>query len=513
MTLLMALIRARLLTFNPLNLLRVAWVVRRHGFRPSGMAASSALRHPNQVAVIDDFGSLTYRELDQRVRGLAAVLRARHGVGPDRPLGVLCRNHRGFLEGLLAASTLSADAILLNTEFPGPQLAQVIAHNPLGCVIHDPEFGDALVQAGYTGPRVPTDTVDALVSEGAPAPTLTRQRGKIVILTSGTTGVPKGAARSPTFKALSGPLTTLLTRIPLRTRITLLVAPPLFHGFGLAYLALSLVLGATLVLRRRFDPAVTLADVERHRVNVLVAVPTMLGRLLEVRERGDLSSLVAVLSAGAPLGAPLCARFVQAFGPRLYNLYGSSETGFGAIATPEDLLAAPGTVGFPPIGTSVRFLGPDDRDVPQGTTGRIFVKSGLVFAGYTGGGNKDIVDGYMSSGDLGHQDEAGRMFVDGRADDMILSRCENVFPLDVEDLLAGHDAVAEVAVVGVSDAEFGQRLKAYVVRREGAAVDDEALRGYLKDRIARYKVPRDIVFLPGLPRTATGKVLKRELAV
>lgn len=200
------------------------------------------------------------------------------------------------------------------------------------------------------------------------------------------------------------------------------------------------------------------------------------------------------------------------FGPYLFNLYGSSETGFGAIATPADLLAAPGTVGYPPIGTSIRVLDSTGKPAPAGKSGRVFLQTGLVFAGYIDGGNKEQIDGYTSTGDLGHFDSAGRLFIDGRADDMIVSGGENVFPLEVEEVLATHPAVAEVAVIGVPDEQFGQRLQAFVVARAGVPLSVEELRTYLKERIARFKVPRDFIFLLSLPRNAVGKVRKRELA-
>jgi acyl-CoA synthetase (AMP-forming)/AMP-acid ligase II/NAD(P)-dependent dehydrogenase (short-subunit alcohol dehydrogenase family) len=512
-----ALRQAGLLTPNPWTLCRVLSALARHGARPSGLAATAARRFPDHPAVIDDQGTLTYGELDRRVQSLSRTLQERYGIGPGSAVGIMCRNHRGFVEALLAVSSASADAVLLNTEFPGPQLAQVLRDHPLACVLHDPEFAATFAQAGQPVPRIYTGegagSTEELIRSHPGRARVSRHRGKIVILTSGTTGAPKGAARSPRFSALKGPLVTLLCRVPLRARTTLLVAPPLFHGFGLAYLALSLLLGATLVLRRRFDPETLLADVSRHQVRVVVAVPTMLRRLLElpedIRAQYELSSLQAVLSAGSPLGASLGARFMATFGPLLYNLYGSSETGFGSMATPPELQRAPGTVGRSPQGTALRILGPDDQELPAGQIGRIFVRSGLMFGGYVGGGHKDIVDGFMSTGDLGHVDEQGLFFVDGRADDMIVSGGENVFPLEVEEQLASHPDIAEVAVIGVPDEEFGQRLEAFVVcRGEG---DADALRAYLKERIARYKVPRDFVFLPQLPRTPTGKLLKREL--
>jgi acyl-CoA synthetase (AMP-forming)/AMP-acid ligase II/NAD(P)-dependent dehydrogenase (short-subunit alcohol dehydrogenase family) len=512
---------AGLLTHNPRILARMGRTILVDGGRPSSLCALAAMRHPDQPALIDDEGIVTYGELHGRVRKLAWALRERFGIGPERALAIMCRNHRGFVEALLAGSALGADLVFLNTEFPGPQLAQVLTHHPLGCVIHDQEFTPAFESAGFAGPHVVVGagagalSLTELIQSGAESFRGPRRQGKIIILTSGTTGVPKGAGRTLKYRALSGPLTTLLTKTPLHARTTILVTTPLFHGFGLAYLALALLLGATLVVRRRTTPEGMLADIARHRVEVLIAVPALYQRLLDVpaavRSEHDLSSLRAALSSGAPLGGEFGSRFMAAFGPCLFNLYGSSETGFGAIATPADLLAAPGTVGYPPIGTAIRILDPDGNSLPAGRVGRVFVQTGLVFAGYVGGGNKERVDGFTSTGDLGHLDAAGRLFIDGRADDMIVSGGENVFPLEVEEVLASHPAVAEAAVIGVPDEQFGQRLRAFVVLRAGAFTSEEDLRAYLKERIARFKAPRDFIFLPHLPRNAVGKVLKRAL--
>jgi acyl-CoA synthetase (AMP-forming)/AMP-acid ligase II len=352
------------------------------------------------------------------------------------------------------------------------------------------------------------------VGDVAGAPPPPRRRGQIVILTSGTTGAPKGAPRSPSLRALLGPLVTLLERVGLRAGEPLLVAPPLFHGFGLAYLALGLFLGSPLVLRRKFDPEAALAAIASHRVATLVVVPLMLRRILDLppslRAGYDTSSLRAALSAGAPLDAALATDFMDAFGEVVFNLYGSTETGFGAIAAPADLRAAPGTVGRPPFGTTVRILTAARAEAAAGERGWIFVGGPLVFGGYSDGGSKELARGLMNSGDLGHRDAAGRLFVDGREDDMIVSGGENVFPREVEELLARHPAVADVAVLGVPDAEFGQRLQAFVVRRAG--VTEEQLKAWVKAHVARYKVPRAVQFVAALPRNATGKLLRRQLA-
>ena len=241
----------------------------------------------------------------------------------------------------------------------------------------------------------------------------------------------------------------------------------------------------------------------------------MMQRILELPDetlrRYDLSSVRVVAVSGSALPAALSERWMDLFGDNVYNLYGSTEVAWASIATPADLRAAPGTAGRPPYGTIVRLYDEDGEPVATGETGRIFVGNEMQFEGYTGGGGKDAIDGLLSSGDVGHFDEAGRLFVDGRDDDMIVSGGENVFPAEVEDLLSGHYAILEAAVFGVDDEEFGQRLKAVVVLRAGAAVTEDEIRGHVKSNLAGYKVPRDIEFVDELPRTSTGKVLKREL--
>jgi fatty-acyl-CoA synthase len=217
-------------------------------------------------------------------------------------------------------------------------------------------------------------------------------------------------------------------------------------------------------------------------------------------------------ASGSALPGPLATRWMDTFGENLYNLYGSTEVAWATIATPADLRAAPGTAGMAPRGTMIKIVDEQGSELPQGKTGRIFVGNEMAFEGYTGGGGKEIFEGLLSTGDVGHFDEGGRLHIDGRDDEMIVSGGENVFPREIEDLVAGHEDVEEVAVIGVDDDEFGQRLKAFVVTRDGAELDADAVKAFVKANLARYKVPRDVEFLDSLPRNATGKVLKRELA-
>ncbi len=259
-----------------------------------------------------------------------------------------------------------------------------------------------------------------------------------------------------------------------------------------------------------------LAGIAAERATALVVVPVMLQRILalpdEVLARHDTSSLRIVFSSGSQLEADLATRALETFGDVLYNMYGSTEVAYATFATPEDLRAAPGCAGQVPVGTEVRILDERGHEVPRGQTGRIFVGNGFQFEGYTGGGTKEVIDGLMSSGDVGHFDADDRLWVDGRDDEMIVSGGENVFPREIEELLVTHEAIDEAAAIGVDDPEWGKRLRAFVAVRPDASLSADDVKEFVKTNLARYKVPRDVVFVDALPRNPTGKILKRELA-
>jgi acyl-CoA synthetase (AMP-forming)/AMP-acid ligase II len=507
---------------RPDRLARVGRSLLRWGTTSAGAVAVAAARTPDQPAVIDELGTLSYAELHRRANALASSLLA-HGIRPGDGVAIMCRNHRGFMDISLACSRLGAHALYLNTMFAAPQLADVVEREGAIAIVYDEEFA-ALVDhakgihkrfvAWHDGESVNRDPLlEDLIAEGDPAGVASpKEPGRVVILTSGTTGTPKGARRSA---AGIGSAAALLSKIPLHAREVTMIAAPLFHSWGLAHYTLGVPLSSTFVLRRRFDPEGTLRAVARHRATALVVVPVMLQKILELPpetlDRYDTSALKVIAVSGSALPGPLATRVMDRFGDVLYNLYGSTEVAWATIATPEDLRAAPGTAGRPPLGTIVKLFDEDDREVAPGQSGRIFVASGLPFEGYTGGDTKATIGELMSSGDVGHFDAAGRLFIDGRDDDMIISGGENLFPSEVEDLLAGHPAVREVAVIGVDDPQWGQRLKAFIVLQDDAACTDDELKGYVKQNLAAFKVPREVVFVDALPRNATGKVLKRDL--
>jgi fatty-acyl-CoA synthase len=488
----------------------------------AGSIAVGAIRNGDRAAVIDERGELSYKELHEHSNALANAWR-RRGLEPGEGVAILVRNHRGFLEAVFAAAKCGARIVLLNTSFAGPQIREVAQREGTDLLVYDEEYAEVL--EGIDDPprgrwrawteEPADDTLDALIEGGdTSAPPRVGTAARITILTSGTTGTPKGAPRSEP-KSL-GLLGGLLSKVPFRTREVTEMCVPMFHALGFAQAIVGIGLGSTLVLRRRFDPEETLDSLERHRASAMVMVPVMLQRTLDLGEdkikQRDTSSLRIIFLSGSAVGADLAKRAMDAFGPVVYNLYGSTEISYATIATPEDLREEPSTVGKVVRGSVVKIFDDEGNELPGGETGRIFVGNVSQFEGYTGGGNKESIGGLMSSGDVGHFDEHGHLYIDGRDDEMIVSGGENVFPAEVEELLASHDQIEEAAAIGVEDEKFGQRLKAFVVVRGDGTLSGDEIKEYVKDNLARYKVPREVVFVDELPRNATGKVLKSELA-
>ncbi len=505
---------------SPDKLLAGANALRRFG--PFGAAPKiAALRHGSHPAIADEFGEITFDQLEEQVNRLTNAWRAQ-GLGEGATIGILCRNHRAPLIASFAASRLGASAVWLNTAFSSRQVKEVAEREGVDLLVYDEAFEEEVADITPSRGKIACAAQDAsqdpfgkLVAGGDPTPTAPPSRpGRIVLLTSGTTGTPKGAPRAePKSLALPG---ALLQRMPMKSREATVIGPPLFHGTGLIIALLTISLGSKLVLRRRFDAKEFLRDVDEHQATGVCVVPVMLQRVLALGEEEvaghDLSSLRVVFCAGSQLPAEVATRATAMLGDVIYNLYGSTEVAVATLATPVDVREAPNSVGKPALGARVVILDDDGSPLPQGKTGRIFVGTTSPFEGYTGGGHKDVIDGMMSTGDVGHFDPDGRLYIDGRDDEMIVSGGENVFPREIEELLVTHPAVEDAAAIGVDDPDFGQRLRAFVVQRTGQTTTEAELQSFVKDNTARYKSPREVIFVDELPRNPTGKILKRELA-
>ncbi|ULE31702.1 acyl-CoA ligase FadD12 [Mycobacterium sp. IDR2000157661] len=518
--------RARLIApMRPDRYVRMGAAMRRAGITATVGFAAAAQRCPDRPGLVDERGTLTWKQLDDRCDAVAAGLQQLPGGAPST-VAVMCRNHRGFIEALVAANRMGADVLLLNTSFAGPALAEVVDREGADAVIYDEEFTAIVARAMDDKPAAtrilawtdgPADglTLDQLIDANVGRrPEPAERTSNIILLTSGTTGTPKGAKRGAGSGG-AGDLKAVLDRTPWRAEETIVIAAPMFHAWGFSQLLFAALLACTIVTRRKFDPEATLDLIDRYQATGLAVVPVMFDRIMdlpdEVRNRYSGKSLRFATASGSRMRPDVVIKFMDQFGDVIYNNYNATEAGMIATATPADLRAAPDTAGTAADGTEIRILDADFTEVPRGETGQIFVRSGTLFEGYTSGKTKDFHEGFMASGDMGYLDDAGRLFVVGRDDEMIVSGGENVYPLEVENTLVAHSAVEEAVVLGVDDEQYGQRLVAFVVLAKGGTVTPDDLKQYVRDNLANYKVPRQITILDELPRGSTGKVLRNDL--
>ncbi|WP_245908828.1 acyl-CoA ligase FadD12 [Mycobacterium neglectum] len=510
---------------RPDRYLRMGAAVRRVGMTATSGFATAAQRCPDSPGLIDERGTLTWKQIDDRCDALAAALQAQSG-GVPKTIAVMCRNHRGFIEALVGSNRIGSDVLLLNTSFAGPALAEVVEREGADTVIYDEEFTAIVDRAlegrpdttrilGWTDRTDAPLTVDKLIERHAgQRPQPSERKSDIILLTSGTTGTPKGAKRSAGSGG-TGDLKAVLDRTPWRAEEPIVIVAPMFHAWGFSQLLFAALLACPIVTRRRFDPEATLELIDRHSATGLAVVPVMFDRIMDlpedVRNRYSARSLRFATASGSRMRPDVVIKFMDQFGDVIYNNYNATEAGMIATATPADLRAAPDTAGKPADGTEIRIVDEDFNEVPTGETGQIFVRSGTLFDGYTSGTTKDFHDGFMASGDMGYLDAQGRLFVVGRDDEMIVSGGENVYPIEVEKALSAHEEVSEATVLGVDDEQYGQRLVAFVVLEAGASTTPDALKQHVRDNLANYKVPREITVLDELPRGSTGKILRNEL--
>jgi acyl-CoA synthetase (AMP-forming)/AMP-acid ligase II len=509
---------------RPDRYLKMAAAMRREGMGLTVGFASAAQRCPDRPGLVDELGTLTWRQLDERINALAAALQ-QLPTGQPKVIGVMCRDHRGFVEAVVAANRIGSDIVLLNTSFAGPAMADVVNREGVDAVIYDEEFTatvdraladkpDATRIVAWTAEQHELTVENLIADHLGLQPQRTGRKGRMILLTSGTTGTPKGAKQSGGGAGI-GTLKAILDRTPWRAEETIVIVAPMFHAWGFSQLIFAASMACTVVTRRKFDPEATLDLIDRHKATGLAVVPVMFDRIMdlpaEVRNRYSGRSLRFAAASGSRMRPDVVIAFMDQFGDVIYNNYNATEAGMIATATPQDLRAAPDTAGRPAGGTEIRILDSELNKLPTGEVGSIYVRNDTQFDGYTSGTTKDFHAGFMSSGDVGYLDEAGRLFVVGRDDEMIVSGGENVYPIEVEKTLAAHPEVAEATVIGVDDEQYGQRLAAFVVLEPGGSATPDVLKQHVRDNLANYKVPRELSVLDELPRGSTGKVLRNEL--
>ncbi len=492
-----------------------------------------ARARPDAPALIGDDETRTFRALDRRVDQLAHVLRSDLGLRPGDAGLLVLENRPEVLEAQAALARIGASAIPVSWRSTAGELAYLAEHSGARAAIVEASLVDRvplpasrLLVVGSEAGGSEAGGSEAGAASGAlayddavaraPAAPIDGHEGAVVIYTSGTTGRPKGAVRRFPEEMVWAML-HVLDELPVRSDDRHLAVCPMYHTTAFGFIGFTFVLGGAVVIARRFDPEAFLATIERHRITTTAVVPTMLSRVLalppEVRRRYDTRSLRAVFTAGAPLPGELASRVIGELGHVLYNIYGSTETGLNTLATPAELLRAPGTIGHPLRENDVRLLDAQGREVDPGETGELFVKNAMLVAGYhqdEAATRASMRGGYFSVGDLAHRDEHGLLHLDGRKRDMIITGGVNVYPAEIEEALHRHPNVAECAVVGVADPDLGERVRACVVPRT-PPLDEEDVLTFARERLAGPKRPREVVVMDALPKNPTGKVLKRTL--
>jgi fatty-acyl-CoA synthase len=500
---------------------------------PSNIYRINARNTPAKAALIWRERETTWAEMDDRIDRLASSL-VRRGIGKGKSLVLMMHNRQELVELGVAAARAGAAAVTISWRSTPQELVYLATHSGARGLAIQAELLPTLEAARadlpeellrnvfVAGGEAPagTTSLETLLEQRADrmdAASATDDDAAVVIYTSGTTGKPKGAVRKFPKDTMQAAF-RFINETPMRVDDVHLVTCPLYHSTAFGFLTLSHMIGATGVIMDAFDAEQFLRLVDRYGVTTAAVVPTMLQRILdlpeETRKKYDTRTLRAVFSGGAPLPAPVATDFMDRFGDIVFNFYGATETGLVTLAKPADLRAAPGTIGKAVPGNEIRLIGEDRRDVKDGDVGELFVKNKLLVAGY----HKDeaatrdsMLDGFFSVGDLARKDRDGRYFIEGRKRDMVISGGVNVYPVEIEGVLEHHPDVAEAAVVGVPDREWGERVRAFVVRKPGSTVDEGELKVYVRERLAGPKVPRDFVLLDALPRNPTGKVLKRDL--
>ncbi|WP_311389800.1 AMP-binding protein [Corynebacterium haemomassiliense] len=503
---------------GPRAALALAPNLARYWFTTAREVEQGAAAAPDRIALIDDTGVLTYRQLRDDSRSLAKWLLAlqdERGLDELR-IGVMARNGRGIILPLAAKGYAGAHIFLLNIGSSPEQLAGIFAENDINVLFIDDEFADRLPANtdGITIVRAHEDGGEGLSIGQVVRRDVDRQlprwpkHGNLVLMSSGTTGIPKGIVRpEPRMPFV---VAGYLEAIPWRAGDTVQLTASIFHTWGWSALQVALATRSTIVTRRIFDPEACFRDIQRYRCDGLISSPIFFKQMLDLQENYDTSSLRYLASAGNAVSPALLRRTTERFGPILANIYGSTELALAAAASPEQMQADPTTVGKVPPGTVLKLYDDQGKEVRPGETGRIFLYNETALRGYTNPATEMVeIDGLVEMGDLGYLDDDGYLHVQSRNDDMIIVGGENVHPQSVVEVLEDMPGVGEVYAHGVDDEQMFKRIAVWVVR--SADITADAVRDWVRAHLADHSIPRDVHFVDELPRNAVGKVVPRFL--
>ncbi|HKX25431.1 MAG TPA: long-chain fatty acid--CoA ligase [Actinomycetota bacterium] len=494
------------------------------------LVTGSADRRPDTVALIADDRSLTYGQLEDRVRRVAGAL-AGIGVTKGDRVAVLFGTVPEFVEVLHGAWRLGAVVAPLNVMLTPDELGYVLADSEASVVVTDRAFLPSVlavrdrladlhhvVVARGRSPRR-TESYEKLLARAPDPPPVTVDRDDLALLayTAGTTANPKGAMLTQGNLLANLDQMSQVPALHEAESDVVLLALPLFHIYALnVVLGITLREGATAVLVERFDPVRTLELVERHRVTVLFGAPPMFAAWLQAAEHRefDLSSVRLAVSGAAALPAEVLAAFRDRFGITIWEGYGLTETAPALTTTALGSEGRPDSIGLVLPGVEVRLVDDHGRDVDEGDPGEIVVRGPNVFSGYWRKPEETesaFRDGWFRTGDVAFRDDDGYLHIVDRTKDLVIVSGFNVYPREVEEAIASHPAVAECAVIGVPDERTGEAVKAFVVPAAGSSLTEEDVLAQCTDRLARFKWPREIEIVRELPKHVTGKILRRRL--
>jgi fatty-acyl-CoA synthase len=520
---------------RPARLGKLIQDVRQTSLGPHVTLMLHAAAHPEKEALVEHAGAgqprrLTWSELDAQINRIANALVAR-GVTANARVALMLPNGADYLLAQQALARLGATAVQIGYRLKAGEIAHILTNaEPIATIVavdYLPAMREARAQARLAGPLLVVGARDRDDDDwgralAAASPEVPQRRGEagdpgVIIYTSGTTGKPKGAARSYKRTGLES-VADMIHQVGMSSADRHLAVCPLYHSAAPAFVAITMTLGGTVVLMNHFDPEGALAIIERERVTSSMMVPTMLIRMAnlpaETRAKYDTSSLRWVMSGAAPLSTEVARQWMAAFGAKLWNFYGATETGLVTLAGPADHLTRPGTIGRAMRGNQIRLLDDGGAELPTGQVGELYARNSTLMSGYHNNAEATASaqrDGFYSVGDLGRVDADGYYYLESRKHDMVISGGVNIYPREIEDHLHTHPAILEAAVVGVPDPEWGETLRAFVVARRGLAVTEAEVIEFCRASLADYKRPRSVTFLEELPRNPTGKILKREL--
>jgi fatty-acyl-CoA synthase len=493
--------------FTIVGLLRLLEAVITTGINLMAMLRIAAKLYPQRIAVIDDRQQLSYAQLWQQAEALAIALHFDRGVMRRQKVAIVCRNHASAIKAIFAASRLGAHVFLLNPEMSADQMLALAQRLQFDFYVYDEQLADVFADSLLSEKSVPAyhptdDSIDrmSLSSRSRQVRLPKVKTGNIVVMTGGTTGQPKSASRKPSIFNFLPPFLGLLTQVHLYRYRSVYIATPIYHGFGVASLFIGVALGSTMYFTTRFNAERCCELIAKYQIEVVTLVPLMLQRILQLNSSA-LASLRCIISGGALLNPVLAQETFDRLGAILFNMYGTSEAGFCIMATPQLLTKKPGSIGKPVRGVRAKVTDDADLVVSASKIGRLCIRSAWTTSAKS----------WIETGDLAYRDLDGDLFLCGRVDDMIVSGGENVYPIELENILIQHPDLDSVGVVGIPDPEFGQRLKAVVKKKKDATLDRATLLIWLKPRVARHQMPAIIEFRDELPYTSLGKLDKKSL--